>query len=115
MNQFLFLLEAGAESTSGGFTQIIILYAAIFGVFWFFLIRPQRKKQKATVDMQNTIENGDDVLTNGGLYGKVVDRVNDVYTVEFGLNKTVRIHVHKSAISSKASADVSIESDIDEE
>ena len=110
MSQSLFLLEAGTSAT-GGITQMLILYAAIFGIFWFFLIRPQRKRQKETESMQNNIENGDEILTTGGLYGKVVDRVNDVYVVELGLNKTVRVHVHKSAIASKSSPDLSVSND----
>jgi len=115
MEHLLFVLEAGANEGAGSFTSIIILYGAIFAIFWFFLIRPQRKKQKATESMQNSIENGDSVLTNGGLYGKVVDRVNDVYTVEFGLNKTVRIHVHKSAIASVSEPDVTVNKEIEVE
>lgn len=111
MNQLLFLLESGA---SGGITQVVILYAAIFGIFWFFLIRPQRKKQKATEAMQNSIENGDSILTSGGLYGTVVDKVNDVYVVEFGLNKTVRVYLHKSSIASKGSPDTTVVNDKNE-
>ncbi len=111
MSQFLFLLDANGSGTSSGIIQMLVLYAAIFGIFWFFLIRPQRKRQRETESMQNSIENGDEVLTNGGFYGKVVDKINDVYVVEFGTNKTVRVHVHKSAITSKSSPDLSVSSD----
>lgn len=108
MNQFFTLLAStGTGTGSGSFTSILILYGAIFAIFWFFLIRPQRKKQKQVENMQNSIENGNSVLTSGGLYGKVVDRVNDVYTIELGLNKTVRVYVHKSAITAIAEPDVS--------
>lgn len=115
MNHLLFVLEAGAaDAGAGSFTSIIILYGAIFAIFWFFLIRPQRKKQKQTEAMQNSIENGDSVLTSGGLYGKVVDKVNDVYTIELGLNKTVRVYLHKSAIASVTEPDVTVNKDEEE-
>jgi len=55
MSQYLFLLNETTGS-SGGIVQIVILYAAIFGIFWFFLIRPQRKKQKVTESMQRSIK-----------------------------------------------------------
>ncbi len=58
--------------------------------------------------MQSSIETGDSVLTNGGMYGKVVDKVNDVYIVEFGTNKSVRVPVQKSAIASKSEPDMSV-------
>jgi preprotein translocase subunit YajC len=109
----LFLLTT--EPAGGSFTSILLLYAAIFAIFWFFLIRPQRKKQKAVTAMQNSIENGDSVLTSGGLFGKVVDHVNDVYTIELGLNKTVRVYIHKSAITSKAEPDVTVVKEEEEE
>jgi len=111
MSQFLFLLESGAQEAGGGLPMIILLYGAIFAVFWFFLIRPQRKKQKEVEVMQNSIETGDSVLTTGGLYGKVVDKVNNVYVVEFGTNKSVRVPVQKSAIAAKAEPDMSLNKD----
>lgn len=112
MNSLVFL-TSGATS-SGGITQILVLYAAIFAIFWFFLIRPQKKKQKAVETMQNSISVGDSVLTSGGLYGKVIDKVNDVYMVEFGTNKSVRVPVQKSAIVSIAEPDLTVTKEIEE-
>jgi len=65
--------------------------------------------------MQNSIKIGLVVLTRGGNYGKVVDKIIDVYVVEFGLNKSVRVNVHKSAISTVSSPNLEIESDSDDE
>lgn len=110
MSQFLFVLEAtaNAEAGQGSLLSIVILYGAIFGVFWFFLIRPQRKKQKAIEAMQSSVSVGDSVLTTGGLYGKVIDIVNDnVLMIEFGTNKSVRVPVKKEAIASVTEPDLS--------
>jgi preprotein translocase subunit YajC len=112
MNLLVFL-TAGTEG-SGGMAQILVLYAAIFAIFWFFLIRPQKKKQKAIQTMQDSISVGDSVLTSGGLYGKVIDKVNDVYMVEFGTNKSVRVPVQKSAIVSITEPDLTITKEIEE-
>jgi len=112
MNLLSFLTTG--TTGSGGITQILVLYAAIFAIFWFFLIRPQKKKQRAVETMQNSISVGDSVLTSGGFYGKVVDKVNDVYMVEFGTNKSVRVPVQKSAIVSIAEPDLTITKEIEE-
>ena len=113
MNQLLFLLEADAPS--GGLTSLLLIYGAIFAIFWFFIIRPQRKKQKQIDVMQNSIEVGNSVLTSGGLYGKVVDIINNVVIVEFGTNKSVRVPVQKSAIVSVTEPDMSITKEVVEE
>lgn len=117
MSQLLFFLTTdGAEAGGGsGIISLVLLYAAIFGIFWFFIMRPQRKKQRAVEEMQNSIEVGNSVLTNAGFYGVVVDIVNDIVVVEFGLNKSVRIPVQKGAISSVGEPDMSVAKDTDEE
>jgi preprotein translocase subunit YajC len=113
MNQLLFLLEA--EAPAGGMTSLLLIYGAIFAIFWFFIIRPQRKKQKQIDAMQNSIEVGNSVLTSGGLYGKVVDVINNVAIIEFGTNKSVRVPIQKSAIVSIAEPDMSITKETSEE
>ncbi|WZL80174.1 preprotein translocase subunit YajC [Vallitaleaceae bacterium 9-2] len=115
MNQILVLLEAGAGAPAGGLTSLLLIYGAIFAIFWFFIIRPQRKKQKQIDAMQNSIEVGNSVLTSGGLFGKVVDVINNVVVVEFGTNKSVRVPVQKSAIVSVTEPDMSIAKEVTEE
>ncbi|ONI38867.1 preprotein translocase subunit YajC [Candidatus Epulonipiscium fishelsonii] len=70
----------------------------LFGVMWFFLIRPQKKREQQTRDMQNSIKVGTNVLTTSGIYGKVVDIINDLFIVEIGLNKGIRVPIKKIAI-----------------
>lgn len=105
----LFLLDQAAGA-GGGASLLPMLgaWAVIIVVFWFFLIRPQRKAQKQTEEMQSSVEIGNEVLTNGGLYGVVVDKVNDIYIVEFGRNKSVRVPVQKTAIAAIKSPDLSV-------
>lgn len=107
MSNWLFLLEATTPKV-GGSTYYLIIWGAFILFMWFFLIRPQRKKQKEMLRMQKEINVGQSVLTSGGLYGKVVDTVNDILIVEFGTNKGVRIPVQRSTVMSVEEPDLSL-------
>jgi len=56
----------------------ILPYIVVIGAFYFFLIRPQQKREKATQAMRKSVEEGTEVVTIGGLYGKVVNAKDDV-------------------------------------
>lgn len=102
------VLLGTAQSAGGGFGLTLIYIVVFFGIMWFMLIRPQKKKEKEIADMQNSIKVGNEVLLQSGLYGKVVDIINDVVIVEFGLNKAVRIPVKKVAIAGVQAPNLSI-------
>ncbi|HPU63542.1 MAG TPA: preprotein translocase subunit YajC [Mobilitalea sp.] len=97
-----FIALAGTtESASGGAGSIafLILQFVVLGlVFYFLLIRPQKKQQKAMQAMLSTLEKGDSVLTSSGFYGVVIDVMDEVVIVEFGNNKNCRIPMKKTAI-----------------
>lgn len=65
----------------------ILPYIVVIGAFYFFLIRPQKKKEKATQEMRNNIKEGTNIVTIGGLYGKVVNVKDDILTMEVGADK----------------------------
>lgn len=109
------LLTSDGSQGGQGLISIVIMYVALFGILYFLMIRPQRKKQKETQNMQSAVEIGDSVLTVGGLYGTVVDEVNDVIIVELGLNKSVRVPVLRSSIASVAEPDLTINNDEDDD
>lgn len=103
MAQYLFLLTDGQTETLAASPWImIVVYIAFFGLLWFILIRPQRKRQKEVQQMQHQVKVGDSVLTTGGLYGKIVDinEHSDLLIIEFGTNKSVRIPVQREAVAS---------------
>ncbi len=75
----------------------IIPYAVVIGAFYFFLIRPQKKKEKATQDMRNSVTEGTEVVTIGGIYGKVVNAKEDVLTIEVGADK-VKLRIARWAV-----------------
>ena len=85
--------EAAMEEMSAGAT--FVYYAIqflpmilIFVVFWFFLIRPQRKKDKEAQQMLKNLKVGDRICTIGGIYGTITRIKDDVLTVEVGDAKT---------------------------
>ncbi|KAI4453310.1 queuine trna-ribosyltransferase [Holotrichia oblita] len=92
--------QTPADSTLGGTTLIgtILYVVAIAVAFYFLLFRQPRKEQKKRAELRDSIKIGDNVLTSGGFYGKVVDIGTDVFILEFGTNKGIRVPVSKAAI-----------------
>lgn len=68
----------------------------IFVVMWFFMIRPQQKKQKELVQFRNSLKKGDKIVTIGGIYG-VVSEVKEQYVL-VEVDNNVKLRVDKSAI-----------------
>ena len=75
----------------------LIFMAAIFAVFWFLLIRPQQKKEKERRAMIEAVKKGDNIVTVGGLYGKVT-QVDDA-SVLAQVDDNVKVRIDKNAIS----------------
>ena len=92
-------MNALTGSAAGGSIFMFGYMALLIGVFYFLLIRPQRKEQKRITAMLNDMEVGDSVVTTGGFYGVILDITDDDVIVEFGNNKNCRIPMRKSAIA----------------
>ena len=94
------LVTVSATSSGGtqGLVSIVVMYAAIIGIFWFFAIRPQKKQQKQHDALLTTLTVGDSILTTSGFYGVVIDIMEEVVIVEFGNNKNCRIPMKKENI-----------------
>ena len=73
-----------AQAQQGGGYSMIIMMVAIFAIMWFFMIRPQQKKQKEIRNFQNSLQEGTKVVTGGGIYGtiKKVNLENNSVDVE---------------------------------
>jgi len=68
----------------------------LFIIFYFLLIRPQQKREKERKEMLNALGEGDQIVTVGGIFGKILDIKEDVVTLDVG--DKVKIKVTKSAI-----------------
>lgn len=71
VNDALAAGEAAAPDGMEGFLVQVVPLIVIFAVFWFFLIRPQQKRQKEHMKMCEALAKGDEVLTIGGLSGRI--------------------------------------------
>ena len=103
MDLLSIMLQAGAQPAegAGGFgMSTMLLFAAMIAVFYFFMIRPQQKKQKEIAKMREAMKAGDRVVTSGGIYGKIKE-VNDAnFIIEIADN--VRIKVDKASVFAAA-------------
>lgn len=96
MDSLLFLAAAPTAGGSAFFVQIIPLLL-IFVVFYFFLIRPQQKRAKEHEAKINAVQKNDEVVTGGGLMGKVIKVADDHVEVEIAPN--VRVKALKSTLA----------------
>lgn len=97
----MFITPAYAQAAGGGFGEMasaILPLVLIMAVFWFLLIRPQQKRAKEHAAMVANVRRGDNVITSGGMIGKVSKVIDDnEVLIEFGENN--RIKMVKSSIA----------------
>ena len=94
----LFLTQTTAAN---GGASMLIMMVLMIAVFYFFMIRPENKKKKKMEEMRNSLTLGEEIVTIGGMIGKVVQVTEDTVTFETGEDR-VRIQVKKWAISTTA-------------
>ena len=97
---FMFL-EAATASAGGSGMSMLLMVIIMFAVFYFFVLRPESKKKKKTEEMRNSLSLGDEIITIGGMIGKIVQITEDTITFETGEDR-VRIQTKKWAISTTA-------------
>ena len=93
------LVASGPAAGGAGMGSMLIWLVAMVAMFYFLLIRPQKKEQKKMQAMLSEMAVGDAVVTSGGFYGIVIDITEDDVIVEFGNNKNCRIPMRKTAIA----------------
>jgi preprotein translocase subunit YajC len=109
----MFISDAFAQEASnaaqngaqgGGIIGTVIYFLVIILIFYFLLIRPQQKKIKQQQQIINSLEKGDEVITIGGLIGKIVN-IKKHNEVVIEITDGVRISILKNAVSTKLSDD----------
>lgn len=86
-------------ATIGQFAPLVVLII----LFYFLMIRPQRKRDKAERDMRNSIQVGDEISTIGGFIGRVVNVKDDVLIIESSNDRT-KLKIYRWAIRGKEAA-----------
>ena len=94
-------LEAATTTAGGSGMSMLLMVIIMFAVFYFFILRPENKKKKKTEEMRNSLTLGDEIVTSGGMIGKIVQITEDTITFETGEDR-VRIQTKKWAISTTA-------------
>tara|TARA_B100000767_G_scaffold165906_1_gene155436 strand:+ start:575 stop:868 length:294 start_codon:yes stop_codon:yes gene_type:complete len=82
---------------AGTGTSSLIMFGMIFAVMYFFMIRPQIKKQKKEREYRSALKTGDSIITIGGIYGKVSDVKEDAIIIE--VHGGTKLKVAKTAVS----------------
>ncbi len=96
LNIILMAQPAGGKSGGSGFESLFFL-VAIFGVFYFFMIRPQMKKTKEQKKFRENLQKGQKIVTIGGIHGKIIELQETTAIIEIeGQN---RLKIEKSAIA----------------
>lgn len=93
MNALFIVLQANPQGN--GLMSFLPLILIIV-VFWFFMIRPQMKRQKELKNFRDSLQKGDKIVTTGGIYGKVAE-IHDYYII-LETEGQVRLKVDKSAV-----------------
>lgn len=97
MDSVLYLLAQAATDPAASWWMSVVPMVAIFAIFYFLLIWPVRKRQKALQALVESLKRGDKVVTNGGIYGEVAAVEGPVIHLKVAEN--MKIRVAKSAIA----------------
>ncbi|MBP5620181.1 MAG: preprotein translocase subunit YajC [Bacteroidaceae bacterium] len=94
----MILMQNGAN----GSMSMLLMMVLIFAIMWFFMIRPQQKKQKEIQNFRNSITVGQSIVTAGGIYGvvKQIEEADNALIVEIA--KDVRIKIDRNSVYANA-------------
>ena len=93
-----------AQAQQGGGYSMLIMMVAIFAIMWFFMIRPQQKKQKEIRNFQNSLQEGAEIVTGGGLHGTVKKINLENNTVDIEIARGVVVTCDKNYVFADAVA-----------
>ena len=98
-NLLNFATDTAKETTQGGGGWISIVFLVVMiGVMYFVMIRPQRKQQKQEAKMRNELQIGDEIITIGGIFGRVVSLKDDSIVIESSGDRS-KIQITRTAVA----------------
>ena len=83
--------QAAPQAQPGAGNMQIIMLVLMFAVMWFLLIRPQQKRAKEMQKLITSLKKGDEVMTNGGIMGRIIDLDNFAIDLEIAKNTVIRV------------------------
>lgn len=96
MDLLLAMAPQGGEGGGGSMVSTLIMFGAIFAIFYFMIIRPQQKRAKEREKLLSELKKGDKVITSGGLHGSIAGL--DEKTILLDVGGNVKLKVERSAI-----------------
>ena len=99
MNTFALLLTSGTTGSTGGDLLSLLPMILILGVMYFLLLRPQKKREKEIQNMRNSLQVGDEIVTAGGIVGRIVSLREDTLVIETGSDRS-KIRIKRWAVQS---------------
>ena len=97
MNYLLFAMAPQGGDGGGGLISTLIMFGAIFLIFYFMIIRPQQKRAKERDKLLANLEKGDKVITNGGIHGIIAGL--EEKTALLQIEEKVKIKIERTAIT----------------
>jgi len=97
MDFFISNAMAAGEAPQGGGLQLVFMVALFFGIMYFMIIRPQSKKAKEHASLLDSLSKGDEVVTNGGILGKIVKLGDNFVELKVSDSSTIKIQRHAIA------------------
>jgi len=95
MSSILFII-AQAPSAGASSVNMLLMMGLMIVVFYFFMIRPQMKRQKEMTKFRAALQKGDKIVTTGGIYGKIDEIKDNIIILEVAMN--VKLKVDKSVV-----------------
>ncbi len=97
MDFFISNAMAAGEAPQGGGLQLVFMVALFFGIMYFMIIRPQSKKAKEHASLLDALTKGDEVVTNGGILGKIVKLGYNFIELKISDSSNMKIQRHAIA------------------
>ena len=94
---YYFLQGTGTPTAAGSGVMTIVMLVAMVAIFYFFMYRPQKKQERETAAMRNSIEVGDEITTIGGIIGKIISIKDETCVIET-TGASTKIRILKSAV-----------------
>jgi preprotein translocase subunit YajC len=94
---FLAMASPEGASGSGSGLMTFLMFGSVFAIFWFMILRPQKKQQDQRKAMIEALKRGDKIITSGGLFATVRDVKNDRVVATIGDN--IKVEIAKHAIN----------------
>jgi preprotein translocase subunit YajC len=99
---FALLLAPSGQGAGGGLTVFLVQIAALVAIFYFMLIRPQRRQQEQHRQLLSSLQRGDRVVTSGGIVGEVVHIKDDEITVKSGESRFIVLRANITNIVNRS-------------